>query len=774
MTHTGTEDAQRFLRAIFEPGDVIDFRFVPQADVYAHAGSPEMVAILEGLRKTKTRCRPWFGINPRKAFGCSKSAGTLLARCVVADFDDTTPEDAAARIKESLLPQNPVAIVKTVTGVQYWWRLSEVEYDLPRWDAAQVSIAHTLGSDPAMKNADRLARLPTFKDQHADVFSELLYLNDDPQNRFDIDDFIVANTYAKEKGDVWLSNDPAATSLLAARSMGDRTRDFIENGKVALNQHGQPGSRRVAMYRAACDLAARGWNVDDATAILMKGMEQFTDIANEMQDNPRQIKRAFDLAQPVADPSRFDPLQGTAVIEVKPVSSVAAVEPSTVWLVESQTECERLGALVAPDGVTNDVGAIFPRKTVYAALADDALLRATQRLVGIGCRVRSVNPDKLTDAATAAAVDRIREGAQFAPLLPTMREQMNATLRDLKGTQGLACLGIPTPGFPTMSAKLFGWRGLILMGAAPGVGKTTLALAAGLDALRHDSKTAFVVFSAEMSREVLRERLLATLARVPDRLLSVGDVCEKEDPATGLHLSPDDLRRVNVARELLESFGNRLCILDRREIPRMNRDTGYALQNMVEQTLAASNTSRPFVVLDPFQGVPFDSVSGQEWRQDLERDRGLMDFLLQTQRNIGEKFPFVVVSETTKNTWNEGAKMNDLLGTGRLAYSADAVLTVQPFEMPSDLDEAGRSRWLDIDPEHEDDRIERKLLRVSMVKGRDKMRRGDTWFVFEPAFQTIREHSDQTTVRDLVAAEVVKKKRIVEAITARKNQKVGK
>ena len=150
-----------------------------------------------------------------------------------------------------------------------------------------------------------------------------------------------------------------------------------------------------------------------------------------------------------------------------------------------------------------------------------------------------------------------------------------------------------------------------------------------------------------------------------------------------------------------------------------------------------------------------------------------MDFLLQTQRNIGEKFPFVVVSETTKNTWNEGAKMNDLLGTGRLAYSADAVLTVQPFEMPNDLDEETQSHWLDIDP-NDDDRIERKLLRVSMVKGRDKMRRGDTWFVFEPAFQTIREHSDQTTVRDLVAAEVVKKKKIVEAITARKNQKVGK
>jgi len=61
-----------------------------------------------------------------------------------------------------------------------------------------------------------------------------------------------------------------------------------------------------------------------------------------------------------------------------------------------------------------------------------------------------------------------------------------------------------------------------------------------------------------------------------------------------------------------------------------------------------------------------------------------------------------------------------------------------------------------------------------MVKGRDKMRRGDTWFVFEPAYQTIREHSDQLKVRDLVAAEVVKKKRIIDAIATRKNQRVGK
>ena len=771
MTHTGIKDAERFLATIFEMGDIINFRFIPEGNTYATAGTPEVVSALDALRNKPIRCMPWFGANPRKAFGCADAAGTLLARCVFADFDDTDPTDAAARIKDSLLPY-PTAIVKTNTGVHAWWRLQKPMYDLGEWTRLQARIAAELNSDPSVTDAPRIMRLPTFKDRFQDIESQLIYCNSDPKNFYEIEEFQLAESF--QEIDSEMDSDYALAKLngkTEIEKMGDRTRAFLKDGFLVPNKHGQPGSRRVAMYRAACDLAARGWKYEDAEDAILTRMESYEDLTEaDIADCPRQIKRAFAAADVVPDPSRFDPLQG--VIEVKPeVLPEVLPETSTVWLVENETFALDLASLVVPDIATHDLSKIFPRKTVYVALEGDDLLRATQRLVGIGCRVLSVSLHKLATATNPNAIQKIREVAKFSPLVKSRREQMDDTLQDLKGTQGLACLGIPTPGFPTMSARVFGWRGLILMGASPGVGKTTLALAAGLDALRNDPQTAFVVFSAEMSREVLRERLLATLARVPDRLLSVGDLSERADPATGLHLNRDDLGRVYAARELLASFGNRLCILDRREIPRMNRDTGYALQNMVEQTLAASNTSRAFVVLDPFQGVPFDSPTGQEWRQDLERDRGLMDFLLQTQRNIGEKFPFVVVSEATKSSWAEGAKMNDLLGSGRLAYSADAVLTVQPVELPEDLEDSERMGWLDIDPEHEDDRIERKLLRVSMVKGRDKMRRGDTWFVFEPAFQTIREHREQAMVSGFVAAEETKRKKAKARATS-KNFKV--
>ena len=54
-----------------------------------------------------------------------------------------------------------------------------------------------------------------------------------------------------------------------------------------------PAGRRQTMFTVACDLAARGWTVDDATTAIMERMQTVGLPADELADCPRQIANAW-------------------------------------------------------------------------------------------------------------------------------------------------------------------------------------------------------------------------------------------------------------------------------------------------------------------------------------------------------------------------------------------------------------------------------------------------------------------------------------------------
>ena len=107
---------------------------------------------------------------------------------------------------------------------------------------------------------------------------------------------------------------------------------------------------------------------------------------------------------------------------------------------------------------------------------------------------------------------------------------------------GVLTSGIPT-GFTQLDRLLAGLQrqDLIYLGARPGMGKTSLALSIAQHVARQDQPVA--VFSLEMSKEQLVQRLLATNARIDTQRIRLGQLHETEwaallEAANFLHRLP--------------------------------------------------------------------------------------------------------------------------------------------------------------------------------------------------------------------------------------------
>ncbi|PIT97866.1 MAG: replicative DNA helicase [Candidatus Andersenbacteria bacterium CG10_big_fil_rev_8_21_14_0_10_54_11] len=109
------------------------------------------------------------------------------------------------------------------------------------------------------------------------------------------------------------------------------------------------------------------------------------------------------------------------------------------------------------------------------------------------------------------SVSRTHRQQQFTKLSAVLEEAFERIDRLHKGDQDLR--GVTT-GFPALDRKLAGWQtaDLVVLAARPSIGKTTLAL----DFARHAALagTTVGVFSLEMSKDQLVDRLLAAHAHV--------------------------------------------------------------------------------------------------------------------------------------------------------------------------------------------------------------------------------------------------------------------
>lgn len=261
------DQCRDFLTAIFDAGDVIEFRPLPPTAGRQWATTAELPAIVDWLlpvNARKSHC--YFGANPRTKAGESKETGVALARCLYADFDGgVTVEEAWSRIEAAGMP-TPTATVTTGGGVHCWWRLDQPITDHKLHGRLLKAIATTLPSDAAgTAGWPRIMRLPGFVNWK--------YEHEPAAELVDLD---ASRVY------------PLTELTPVKKVMSGSARAFIQHGSVAAG-----AGRRETMFAVACDLRDHGWTPEEAEAAIMPRMRQFGLSDDALADCPRQIRNAW-------------------------------------------------------------------------------------------------------------------------------------------------------------------------------------------------------------------------------------------------------------------------------------------------------------------------------------------------------------------------------------------------------------------------------------------------------------------------------------------------
>jgi KaiC/GvpD/RAD55 family RecA-like ATPase len=265
-----------FLGAIFEPEDIIEFRPLPPAAGRRWAPLPEIPDIVEWLERINKdenqRAHAYFGANPRQSIGASQAEGVALARCLFADFDGgVVVEDALSRVKAAGYPM-PTAILESGGGVHCWWRLEQPVDDAELWHLRMKAMAAALGSDQSICDWPRIMRLPGFVNWKHEQ-RPLAHL-------YDCDATRVYRMAVFEKQAV-------QSVVVKSKSMSDLSRRFLDEGFTLA------AGRRQTMFTVACDLAARGWGVAEATELVMQRMRRVGLRQDDLDDCPRQVANAW-------------------------------------------------------------------------------------------------------------------------------------------------------------------------------------------------------------------------------------------------------------------------------------------------------------------------------------------------------------------------------------------------------------------------------------------------------------------------------------------------
>jgi len=265
-----------FLGAIFEPEDIIEFRPLPPAAGRRWSTLTEIPDIIDWLerlnRDENQRVHAYFGANPRKEKNVSQAEGVALARCVFADFDGgVVVEDALARVRAAGFSM-PTAIIESGGGVHLWWRLSEPMRDAAAWHERMKAIASSLGSDQSICDWPRIMRLPGFVNWKYEQTPRAHLWDCDPTRIYSLDVF---------------RGQAVQSIVVKPKSMSDLTRRFLEEGFALA------AGRRQTMFTVACDMAARGWGVAEATTAIMERMRRVGLRQDDLDDCPRQIANAW-------------------------------------------------------------------------------------------------------------------------------------------------------------------------------------------------------------------------------------------------------------------------------------------------------------------------------------------------------------------------------------------------------------------------------------------------------------------------------------------------
>lgn len=257
-----------FFSTIWTPGDIVEVRAIwPERtgpaprSIWRPAG--EWVAGTDTDQLDRLNREGWnlyAGVLPRTAAGARGNANVLPGAVLWADIDHVTAEVAEERLAASGLPE-PSVIVNSGHGIQCYWLLTEKR---PPAELRGLvgDIAALLGSDPSVRNEERVLRIPGFVN-HKPPAADAELLVCDPERCFEYDEIRALAPMAPAKP-AHVSGDRAAATMPMAGvddGMLERARRYL-----AMIPGSGPGGRTTAAFKAAAALV-KDYALDHGVAL---------------------------------------------------------------------------------------------------------------------------------------------------------------------------------------------------------------------------------------------------------------------------------------------------------------------------------------------------------------------------------------------------------------------------------------------------------------------------------------------------------------------------
>jgi replicative DNA helicase len=330
--------------------------------------------------------------------------------------------------------------------------------------------------------------------------------------------------------------------------------------------------------------------------------------------------------------------------------------------------------------------------------------------------------------------------------VPVLGDDLAAYQERLERHRGRPMIGLRT-GMPLLDERLCGVRGCMLLGAAPGMGKSVFCLQTAVGVCRHsvegDNAAAVLYLSLDMNGDDVRDRLFCYLAGMDWKTYRLGSRALREN-RDGPRFTEAHQRALAAAQQKVADWqlGCRLAIVGRDQVRELTAARIAAMARAVKERAGAQHC---LIVVDYLQLLPVPEKVARQG--DLESDKHRIRIVQQAidlskDEEGRTQDAAIAISEarkpatsTVKHNW--GNKMEDLMGSARLAYAADAVLLMRPME-EADLQEH-------YDNFCNEEQLQRDLaeqgispLIFTLAKGRDGMVRG-SWpaeFHFEQSYIT--------------------------------------
>jgi replicative DNA helicase len=270
----------------------------------------------------------------------------------------------------------------------------------------------------------------------------------------------------------------------------------------------------------------------------------------------------------------------------------------------------------------------------------------------------------------------------------------------LKIHRGQKYLGLKVKTIAEFNENFLGLRGLMLLAAAPNVGKTALTVQIALEVLQEEKDACLVYVSLEMSEEQIFRRMLLNLSGLNFRTFVFGSERQQiiDDEGYASFFKMEELQLIKEAENTIRSFGSRLQIIDQTTCPYIDANT---IVNYVESIKERTSTSRAIVIIDYLQ--VWQAHSSLKFTNDLEADKWRIGEM-KKMRDALNQDPVIVISEARKPSGKEdswGGDLSDVMGSARGTYTPDVVMLLSAYS-PKALIKIWEERKLPSPPKGED------------------------------------------------------------------------